>query len=116
MLEVMQVKAGCSSNTSSTFSTTGEYQMQNFFAAIKTALKLVQADASKQLLPLFKTMVTNTMANPIDLVNATLQFNEFLTAALALLPSLNKELQVDIGNAVIAWADATAGTAVPPAA
>ena len=114
----MQVKAERS--TSSIFSTTGEYQMQNFFAAIKTALKLVQADASKQLLPLFKTMVANTMASPTDLVNATLQFNEFLTSAASLLPSLNKELQVDIGNAIIAWADATAGSAsgtpaVPPA-
>lgn len=113
-MEVVQAVA--ESSTSNTFSTTGEYQMQNLIASIKAALKLVQADASKQLLPLFKTMVTNIMASPTDLVNATLQVNEFLTAAAALLPSLNKELQVDIGNAIIAWADATAGTTAPPAA
>jgi hypothetical protein len=90
--------------------------MNQLIENIKTAMKLVQADASKQLLPLFKTMVTNIFASPTDLVNATLQFNAFLTGTLALLPALNKELQVDIGNAIIAWADASAGTTVPPAA
>lgn len=90
--------------------------MQNFIAAIKTALALVQADASKQLLPLFKTMVLNTMASPTDLINATLQFNEFLTSAAALLPSLNKELQTAVGDALIAWAETTAGTNAPPPA
>lgn len=90
--------------------------MQNLIAAIKAALKLVQADASKKLLPLFKTMVSNIMASPADLVNATLQVNEFLTAAAALLPELNKELATDVGNAIIAWADSTAGTNAPPSA
>jgi hypothetical protein len=89
--------------------------MQNLIATIQAALKLVQADASKQLLPLFKTMITNIMASPTDLLNATLQFNLFLTGAAALLPSLNKELQTDIGNALIQWAEATAGTTAPPA-
>lgn len=91
--------------------------MQSFIAMIEAALKLVQADASKQLLPLFKTFVANTMAGGLDPVNATLQFNVFLTQAAALAPSLTKELQTDIGNALIQWAEATAGTAaVPPAA
>lgn len=89
--------------------------MEQLIEMIKTALHLVQADASKQLLPLFKTMIQNIMASPADLVNATLQFNNFLTGALALLPALQKELATDIGNAVIAWADSTAGTKPPTA-
>jgi hypothetical protein len=113
-VSAMLVQLEAESNTFST--TTGEHQMQNFIEALKAALKLVQADASKQLLPLFKTMVSNTFGNGFDLINATLQFNEFLTSAAALLPTLTKELQTSIGNALVAWADATAGTTPPPAA
>jgi len=85
----------------------------NFADQIKAALELVRADASKQLLPPFKAMVQSWMANPADLVNATLQFNSFLAQAAALAPSLNKELGTQIGNALINWAESQAGTNPP---
>ena len=90
--------------------------MNSFIAVILASFKLVQADASKQLLPLFKTMVANIAASPADLINATTQINLFLASAVALAPTLQKEFITDLSNALIAWAEATAGSTPPAAA
>lgn len=82
--------------------------MQNIITLIKNALALVRKDASAKILPLFKTMVTNIAAAGFSFPTAVTQGDLFLAEVAALAPGLTQELQTDIGNAIIEWAEATA--------
>ncbi len=81
--------------------------MQNLLTILKTALALVRADASKQILPLFKTMVTAIATSGFDPVVVIAQGDLFLASVAALAPTLTAELKTELGNALIAWADST---------
>lgn len=82
--------------------------MQNIITLIQNALAMVRKDASAKILPLFKVMITNISTGGFSIAIGVTQGDLFLAQVAALGPELAQELQTDIGNAIIAWADATA--------